>query len=76
MGFFNSASSEIGKEPMFVVLIILLIYVVTVPILSFFMDFWFVFLLVTVMLILGWFAVKTVYSGQGKIGKGGLTNVP
>ncbi len=76
MGIFNNALSGLVKEPMVMLLGLFVIYIIVVPILSFFLDFWFVLISITVILILGWIAVKTVYSGQNKIKGGRLTNVP
>lgn len=76
MGFVNTALSEISHEPIVLLFGIFVVYIIVVPILSFFMDFWFAFIILTVILILGWLAVNTVFKGQSKIGRGRLTNVP
>ncbi len=76
MSFFNNALSGLGKEPIILLFGIMVVYIVVVPILSFFMDFWFAFILISVIIILGWLAVSTVFKDQNKIGRGRLTNVP
>ena len=76
MSFLKDAFSGLGKEPMVLLFLIFVVYIIIVPILSFFMDFWFVLIIVTVILVLGWIAVKTVYKDQNKVGRGRLTNVP
>ncbi len=76
MEFFKNALSGLSQEPMFLLMGLFVVYLIVVPILSFFLDFWFVVILITVILVLGWFAVSTVYKDQNKIGRGRLNNVP
>ena len=76
MGFLSGVSRDFLKEPAIIVMIICMLYVIAVPILSFFMDFWFAFIIISVMLFLGWLAVKTVFNDQGKVSRGRMNNVP
>jgi len=76
MGFFSGFGSELKKEPLVILMFIGLIYIIAMPLLSFFLDMWVAFLIITVILVLGWLAVQTVYKDQNKISRGRLNNVP
>lgn len=76
MSIFKGMGGDLLREPMVILIIVGILYLVAIPLLSFFIDFWFAIFIITVMLILGWIAVSTVFKDRGKVQKGRLTNVP
>jgi len=76
MSFLKGLASDFLREPMIMVIIIMVFYIIAVPLLSFFLDFWFALILITVILFLGWLAVKTVYKDRNQVARGRMNNVP
>lgn len=76
MGLASNILSGLTKEPIILLFGIFVIFIIVVPLLTFFLDFWFALVIVIVIVVLGWLAVKTVFGDQDKVRRGRLNNVP
>lgn len=67
---------EILSDPMILVIIGIFGIVIAIPLLGFFLDYWPIFLTITVILILAWFGLQTIWKDHGKIQRGRINDAP